>query len=78
MKCRRCKRAEGTVYLDGHNVATKTPACQECYEELVSRAMRNHGHSPGYIGPGRDPDHEQLDIEHVRAQDWWDLQTMED
>ncbi len=80
MKCRRCKQAEGTIFLDGKRQATKTPACRDCFEELELNAMNRTGcgHEPGYTGPGRDPDHAKLSMEHIEAMDWWNSQVRDD
>lgn len=66
--------------MNGKYQPTKTPVCQDCFEWLEYRAVNdgNGRHSPGYIGPGRDPDHHLLDIDHVEAMDWWNRQIQDD
>ena len=74
-KCRRCRLNEGTLYYDGQHRKTKYPVCQDCLDDLVSGRSGKGGFSPGYGGPGKDPDHDHLSTEHIDAQDWWDQQT---
>ena len=73
-KCRRCEINVGTLYFDGNYNPTHTPVCQECLERLVRAKDGKGGHSPGYVGPGKDPDHDHLTTEQIDAQDWWNRQ----
>lgn len=74
IKCRRCRLKEGTEYYDGKYNKTKKPVCRECLEALVKSNMTSGGLG-FYRGPGKDPEHEHNNNEHVDAQDWWDRQT---
>lgn len=74
MICRVCLEKEGTIYLDARNNTTVKPACQDCYESIIRNSKSLGGYRPGYIGPGKDRDHDKMDQEHVDALDWWEKQ----
>lgn len=73
MKCRRCKQAEGTIFVDPNGTPTKTAVCRECYEASVRAAYKWHAH--GHLRQARDPYHELLPKEHEDAIEWWDRAT---
>jgi hypothetical protein len=75
-KCQDCKTATATVFISPHTGdRIKRGRCQACYDEAVrqicEKAKRQVHTQTRFENPGRDPDHDHIDID---AQRWFEHQ----